>query len=488
MITWMQRHKKWLIITIWISTIAFVGAGFVGWGQYSYGDKAGAVAKVGDIEISQGELQKTYSRLYAQYNRQFQGKFDKALAKQIGLDKQALRQLEQQALLLNLAASYDLKVSDKELADTLKTQKYFFKDGVFSKELYKSVLSQNRLSIKEYEAGLKKELLIQKVFALLPVEVSDSEVNVLKTLTNIADKINYKVLTQNDISIDTSDALMKPFWQKNTMQYMNEVSYDLKYIKQTPINETYSDEKLADYYAQNKTHFKTAEGKITPLAEAKDAITKELNAKATKNQALRTHISYKKGKLDPKTQFQTQTISASNNPFSAETLKKVQELTPAAPYMKPILVNGEYLIFELVKINPASPQTYEQAKEAVKTAYIEEQKKVKLRDLANTTYKTFAGTTTDFITANDAPALTHLALPQAKEFLEKLFVSLKKQSYIQLNDGKIVLYNILEQKLLGNSTIDLSSQMKQLKSGIFNEALVKTLQEKYKTEIFMQGL
>ena len=33
MITWMQRHKRWLVITIWISTIAFVGAGFVGWGS-----------------------------------------------------------------------------------------------------------------------------------------------------------------------------------------------------------------------------------------------------------------------------------------------------------------------------------------------------------------------------------------------------------------------------------------------------------------------
>ena len=66
MITWMQRHKKYLIITIWISTIAFVGAGFVGWGQYTYGDKAGAVAKVGNVEITMGELQKSYSRLYSQ--------------------------------------------------------------------------------------------------------------------------------------------------------------------------------------------------------------------------------------------------------------------------------------------------------------------------------------------------------------------------------------------------------------------------------------
>ena len=72
----MQRHRKYLVITIWISTIAFIGAGFVGWGQYSYGDKAGAVAKVGDISITSAELQRSYSNLFNQYNQLFQGKFD----------------------------------------------------------------------------------------------------------------------------------------------------------------------------------------------------------------------------------------------------------------------------------------------------------------------------------------------------------------------------------------------------------------------------
>ncbi|MBV5334593.1 MAG: SurA N-terminal domain-containing protein, partial [Sulfuricurvum sp.] len=76
MITWMQRHRKYLVITIWISTIAFIGAGFVGWGQYDYGDKAGAVAKVGKITITQEELQKNYSNLFNQYNQMFQGKLD----------------------------------------------------------------------------------------------------------------------------------------------------------------------------------------------------------------------------------------------------------------------------------------------------------------------------------------------------------------------------------------------------------------------------
>lgn len=156
MITWMQRHKKWLIITIWISTIAFVGAGFVGWGQYSYGDKAGAVAKVGDVEISRGELQKGYSNLYMQYNQMFQGNFDEEQAKQFGLQKQALQQLIQQALIINLAHSYDLSVSDAEVVEALQKQEYFFKDGVFDKETYRSVLAQSRLTTKEYEADLKE--------------------------------------------------------------------------------------------------------------------------------------------------------------------------------------------------------------------------------------------------------------------------------------------------------------------------------------------
>ena len=49
MISWMQKHNKYLIITIWVATIAFIGAGFVGWGSYQYGSKAGAIGKVGDV-------------------------------------------------------------------------------------------------------------------------------------------------------------------------------------------------------------------------------------------------------------------------------------------------------------------------------------------------------------------------------------------------------------------------------------------------------
>ncbi|RUM65143.1 MAG: peptidylprolyl isomerase [Sulfurimonas sp.] len=488
MITWMQRHKKWLIITIWISTIAFVGAGFVGWGQYSYGDKAGAIAKVGKIEITQGSLQKSYSRLYTKYNEMFQGNFDEEKAKQFGLQKQALEQLVQQALLLNLAASYNLELSDSELIAALTQQEYFFKDGVFDKKSYKIVLSQNNLSTKEYEIDLRKDLLIQKLLKLLPVETSENEINILNTLMNITDKINYKVLSLDDIKVDTSDALVKPFWETNKNNFMSSVSYDVKYIIQERVIQTYDDKKIINYYNDNKTHFKDSEGKILSLKDAKDIIIKELNAKATKDKALRTYIAYKKGKLAADIVFMSATVSSKENIFDASTLEKITKLSLTSPYMKPILVNGIYHTFELLKVNPSMPKSYEDAKSDVVTIYTVQTKKKKLQELANNSIATFKGTNTSFITSRDIDQITGLTQAEATEFLQKLFTSDKKRSYIVLNSKKIILYYILEQKLLDKSNNDLAYSVKKLKSGIFNKALIKTLENKYQTEIFLQGL
>ncbi len=441
MITWMQRHKKYLIITIWISTIAFVGAGFVGWGQYSYGDKAGAVAKVGNIEINMGELQKSYSRLYAQYNKMFQGNFDEEKAKSFGLQQQALKQLTETALILNLAESYDLRIGDNELLKEITAQKFFQKDGIFNKEIYKTTLSRNNLSLKEYESDVKKQLLIQKTLRLLPVQISSNEQNVLNTIISIADKINYKILDESKISIDTSDAKLKPYWEMKKQAFMNVASYDLKYIKH-----------------DNNT---------------------------SKKVALRTYIDFKKSKLSPSVQVNTINISSSKNPYNQEVFEKISKLTPAAPFMKPILINDIYYTFELVKKNPATMKSYKQAKKEILPLYKSEQKRVKLQELANASVESFTGKTTGFITSVDAVKLTDMDILDANEFLAALFLKQTKKGFIMLKDKKIVLYNILEQKMLAKT--QESDMMAKLKNNLFNIGLINSLKNKYNTEIFIQG-
>jgi len=488
MITWMQRHKKYLIITIWISTIAFVGAGFVGWGQYSYGDKAGAVAKVGSIEITMGELQKSYSNLYSQYSQMFQGNFDEEKAKNFGLKSQALKQLTQQALILNLAKSYDLEISNEELLNEIKNQKYFFKNDVFDKEVYKQVLSKNNLGIKEFEANIKKELLIRKTLQLLPIDTNENEVKIFNTALNIADKINYKVLDDKDIKIDISNEVLKPYWENKKQNFMTAVSYDLKFIKQDKIDKEYQDSELNEYYNDNKTHFKGSDERILPFEDAKDMVKNELNEKETKKEALRSYIAYKKGKLPESIKVDNVTISTINNPFTNDVLEKISALTSASPFLKPMLVNGEYFTFKLVKTNPSQTKSYEDAKTEVISMYMSEKKSAKLFELAQNSLATFSGTTTDFITVQDTNKLIDLDKGKAKEFLRELFSKQEKRGFITLDDGSIVLYNILEQKLLDIANANANKQMLGLKSAMFNEGLVKNLQNKYKTEIFIQGL
>ena len=488
MITWMQRHKKYLIITIWISTIAFVGAGFVGWGQYSYGDKAGSVAKVGEIEISMGELQQSYSTLYSQYSEMFQGNFDEEKAKSFGLQQQALSQLVNQALLLNLARSYDLQISDKEILDIIKTKEFFFSNGVFDKEVYKQVLSRNNLTMKEYEEDVKKQLLIQKTLQLLPVAQKKSEEKIIDTLFSIADKIDYKILDENEISLDTSDAKLKPYWESKQHNFMTEPSYKISYILHPKNTKEYSQEEISEFYNDNKTSFKDAEGKILPLQEVQERVVLTLNEDAEKKDALRTYIDFKKGELAEGVSIDTTTISASQNPWGEELLDGVSKLSTVAPYMKPLLIDGNYITVKLLEIIPSKAKTYELAKEELLPLYIQEQKRIQLLDLANNAYKTFKGTTTEFLSAKDADKIVDLQDNEASEFLSQLFTKKTKRGYVELSSKKVVLYNILEQKLLENIQSDESATLSRMKSALFQEGLLENLNQKYTTEIFIEGL
>lgn len=487
MITWMQRHKKYLIVTIWISTIAFVGAGFVGWGQYSYGDKAGAIAKVGEVEITMGDLQKSYSNLYAQYNQMFQGNFDEEKAKSFGLKAQALEFLTQQALILNLAASYDLEVNDEEMVQDLQSKDYFFKNGSFDKNTYKDVLSKNNLSVKDYEESLKKELLIRKTLALLQVNANENELKIADMILNIADKIEYKILTPQMISVDASDEMLKAYWEKTKQNFMSEVAYELKYIKQGKISKEFTQEELMAHYNENKESFKNAEGKILELESAKEKIIQELVAKESKKEALKSYIAYKKGETTA-LDIQNITISQLNNPFNADVLEIVSKLSKESAFSKPILVGDDYYTFELLNTIPAQMKSFEDAKSEVLPLYVDEQKKEKLSMLAKNSFATFSGNVTDFITATDYNALTELNNKQANEFLSTLFTSKDKNGYITLEDGSVIMYKILEQKLLNKTNTDQNNPIVRIKGNLFNEGLIKNLQSRYKTEIFMEGL
>ncbi len=486
MITWMQRHRKYLVITIWISTIAFVGAGFVGWGQYSYGDKAGAVAKVGDIAISQREWQQAYSRLYGQYNQVFQGNFDEKQAESFGLKQQAMRQVVEQALILNLANSYNLEVTSDELSKVIVSQEMFHKDGHFSKEIYLKALKQNHLNVGDYEQDLRNSILIQKVLSLFQSEPVALEEKIFTTANSIADKIEYKVLNADAMTLDTSDTALQAFWQTRQQNYMNPPSYSLEVVTQKRIAANADEATITEYYTANRIDFIDAEGKILELEAAKPAVIKALDTKATNKQALRGYIAFKKGKLD-NTLIETITIDETNNPYTAEIFSEITALNPTSPFLKPRKVGDQFVTIKLVQTNPATTKSFAEAKAAVKRDYVKEAGAAQLQTAANEALPTFKGQTSDFITTTQSTPLAGLSEEESKLFVSKLFASSQERGVVAVSESKVVLFNILEQKLTNNTTGTEAQQVAQLKSSIFNASLIKMLEAKFSVESYVGG-
>jgi peptidyl-prolyl cis-trans isomerase D len=484
----MQHHRKYLVVTIWVSTIAFVGAGFVGWGQYSYGDKAGAVAKVGDISITSGELQESYSALFQQYNQLFQGKFDEKQAQQFGLQRQAMRQLVNQALVLNLAESYGLIVSDEELLRTISSQSMFSKGGAFDKSLYEQLLKENRLTKKQYENNVRRELLIQKTLALLTSKNKALETNTLTSALGVADKVSYKLLTPAMISLSADEASLKGYWEQHKKEFMTAPGYTVSVVRQSPLTLTPSEKEINDYYTANRHLLKNTEGKLLELSEARSSIISALNDSATEKEALRLYIDFKKGTLKPEVAVQKQTFTTADSPYSAEITKEIGSLNLQKPFLKPRKVGNEYIIVKFESLNPSTVKTYDEAKTEVGNAYLAEAKKSKLQELAQNSYKTFQGTVSDFVTASQSAKLAGLEASEASEFLPKLFSSKQKQGFITLESGNVILYNVLEQKLLQDSALADESAVAKLKGNLLDAGLIKTLESKYPVEIYVEGM
>ncbi len=488
MITWMQRHKKYLIVTMWISTIAFIGAGFVGWGQYSYGDKASAIAKVGDIPISNADLQKSYSRLYGQYAQMFQGNFDEEKAKQFGLQKQAIRQLIDEALILNLAQNYKLRISDEDLLNEIKSQTVFYNNGTFDKEVYQNTLKQNRLTMKEYEDDIKKSMLIQKTLALFTPAALTLEKELLSSVLGIQDKISYKVLDESMINVDLSDDKIKSYWETHKSNYMTLPSYKISLIKQTPIASNAVEAEIQTYYNENKHDFKDNDGTILDFENAQTLVQAALDDKATKKAALKKYIDFKKNKLDSSIEVEHMAIDRSNNIFTETIFQEITELTIEKPFLKPRKVDNNYVLLKLDALEASKVKSFEDAKVEATVAYRADETTKLLRELAATTVDNFKGSETEFLSRNDISQISGLTSEEASEFLNTIFDKQDKRGFVMLGNQKIAVYVILEQKLLNTSITEQEQNVIEMKNSLLNRGLIQQLESKHPVEMFVKGL
>ncbi|WP_263833086.1 peptidylprolyl isomerase [Sulfurospirillum oryzae] len=486
MITWMQRHKKYLVITIWISTIAFVGAGFVGWGAYDMNkDRAASVAKVGHRTISVQEFQSAYATHYNFYNNLLGGKLTQEQAEQMGLNKIVMNTLVNQALLLNYADEIGLLATKEDVKERLKNTPNFQTDGVFNKDLYYTILKANRINPNDYEHGLEKEILNAKLESFFKLAPSPKEIDLFASAFFMEDRLAISAITLDANEVTVNEEAIKAYWEKNKSNYLTKKSYTLELLSLPQSSSKFDDKTLEEFFAQEKHNYKFEDGKLMSFDEAKAKLAIDLRLKNDKKSALEAFLAFKKGEI-PATE--TKVI------FDDDTIYPLDKIQIAAKdeVLKPLVIKDNYVIIKVKEIKLPEPMSYEVAKkdasrdllDELKSATLEKKAQAKLENLT-------AGNDIGFVSRDSVKSIAGLSEAKSAEFLSHVFDNTAKKGY-KVIDGKAIVYEVLEQKLLNKEKAKqyvsmISENVLQVKQAELNQNLIKKLAAVYKVEQYYKG-
>jgi len=270
MLKTMRKNVKALKPTLWIIIATFVIAIFAIWGgagRLGETNRSNTLATIGKERISSDAYFQTLRQRLEAMKKEY-SQLNKALIQQLNIPQRVLQEMVEQTLLLQIAEDMKLGATDPEVRERIISYPVFQKDGQFIgfKE-YKQVLDWNRIPLADFEDGLKKEILIEKVVKLLTagITVSDEEVWDNYKKQNESAKIEYLVAEKDKIELtDKPDAAaIEAHFEKNkaaykvpkkrTADYLFFRTDDLK--TRVKVDES----EIEKYYKDNLSQFQEAE-------------------------------------------------------------------------------------------------------------------------------------------------------------------------------------------------------------------------------------
>ncbi|GHR87661.1 peptidylprolyl isomerase [Helicobacter pylori] len=487
MIEWMQNHRKYLVVTIWISTIVFIAAGMIGWGQYSFSLDSDSAAKVGQIKISQEELAQEYRRLkdaYAESIPNFKELTEDQI-KAMHLEKSALDSLINQALLRNLALDLGLGATKQEVAKEIRKTSVFQKDGVFDEELYKNILKQSHYRPKHFEESVERLLILQKISALFPKTTTPLEQSSLSLWAKLQDKLDILILNPNDVKISLNEEEMKKYYESHKKDFKKPTSFKTRSLYFDASLEKPDLKELEEYYHKNKVSYLDKEGKLQDFKSVQEQVKHDLSMQKANEKALRSYIALKKANAQ---NYTTQDFEENNSPYTAEITQKLAALKPLE-ILKPEPFKDGFIVVQLISQTKDELQNFDEAKSTLKTRLTQEKTLTALQTLAKEKLKDFKGKSVGYVSPNFGGTINELNQEESAKFINALFNRQEKKGFIAINN-KMVLYQITEQNFNHSFSAEESQYMQRLvnntKTDFFDKALIEELKKRYKIVKYIQ--
>ena len=253
----MRKHAKSWLIKALIAIIALV---FIFYFGYSFRSREASKMAVVNGDIITGmEYNKAYTDLVENYRRQYKDFWNDDIAKMLGLKARALDNLINERLISQEAERLGIEVTDNEIQQAILDFPAFQINGRFSLGQYQALLSRNRMTAEDFEAGLGLSLLTHKLnrFILAFMEPTEQEILDHYTFQNEAIKISYVLFYPKNYreSVTTDPTGMEAFYRENKEDYRVPEKIRCQYIIIDPKlfrdRVKVSEEEINRYYEYN---------------------------------------------------------------------------------------------------------------------------------------------------------------------------------------------------------------------------------------------
>lgn len=270
MLRTMRSNLKGLSWVLWLVIFTFVGFVFVEWGTGGMslkGDK-NAVLSVNGHNLSADEFQKDLMQAIDGYRRQLKENFNKSLIQQLQLPQQLLQQSINSIVVDSEARRLKIHASDEELRRRIVKSPGFQREGRFiGVKAYENLLAYNRIDVKEFEKSLRREIVREKLEALLSAGLTISPQRLERLYHEEMDSVELDVLRLSPDritrEIKTPDTELEVFYNNNKDRFKSPerrsgtvVAYRFEDFKSQV---TVTDKEKFAYFKTNREMFKVPE-------------------------------------------------------------------------------------------------------------------------------------------------------------------------------------------------------------------------------------
>ena len=247
MLQMMRKHAGNWMIKILLGAIALAFA--LSWGAYNYGSEPPRVAvKINGESIVEARVAEVYNNLTEQYKQRFGAQFDQ-VASLLNLRQQAIDTIVDQVLLNQAANQMAVRVSNQEVAAQIAATPAFQTNGRFNERLYRRLLERSRFTPGDYEAGVRQELRMAKLAALVagsgqvtPLQVDQILAGQLAQVKGVY--LLYKPADYRK-EVKATDQQLKDYYQKHLANYMAPATLVFDYVV-FPLSEQRDQAQVSD--------------------------------------------------------------------------------------------------------------------------------------------------------------------------------------------------------------------------------------------------